>query len=44
MVTVAAGALAVLSDSSTEAGHTAALHTEVTIRTVAFREEEKHRT
>ena len=37
-VAVAAGALAVLGDSSTEAGHAAAVHTEVTIRTVAYRE------
>lgn len=35
LVAVATGGLAVLGDSCTEAGHTAALHTEVTIRTVA---------
>lgn len=35
LVAVATGALAVLGDSRTEAGHTAALHTEVTIGTVS---------
>lgn len=41
LVAVAAGALAVLGDSSTEAGHTAARHTEVTLRTVAWREKDE---
>lgn len=35
LVAVASGALAVLGDSSAEAGHTAAAHAEVTVRTVS---------
>lgn len=41
LVAVAAGVLAVLGDSSTEAGHAAAVHAEVTIRTVAYGDQEK---
>lgn len=38
LVAVAAGALAVLGDSGTEAGHTAAVHTEVAAGTVAWKD------
>ena len=40
-VAVAAGAFADLGDSGAEAGHTASVHTELTIGTVAWREQDR---